>query len=247
MSVKYYPNRIFRASLSPVDAITQKDTVNQFKFAQDITATAIDEVISPLRNWKIVGIKFTFSNANARDYSASVIGGRSVIENLNDFLFFKSERTLPQKITLDQGFYTGTQLASELESKLDANSAFSDLGVTFTVVYDDTAGEYTITPSSGNIQYLEENTFGALPDRYSISGHLFGFNQDTSTAASITSDTAVPGLNSETAVLLETTNTDLSHYNSDPHTLSMDEAIKITTNTAAVEVNYSIDYQNILS
>lgn len=247
MSVKYYPNRIFRASLSPVDAITQKDNVNQFKFVNDISATAIDEVISPLRDWKVVGIKFTFSNANARNYSASVIGGRSVINNLNDFLFFKTERTLPQKITLNQGFYTGTALANELKAQMDANSAFLDLGITFNVTYDDAIGEYTISPSSGNIQYLEENALGALPDRYSIAGHLFGFNQDTAITASITSDTAVPGLNSETAILLENANTDLSHYNSDPHTLSMDEAIKVTTNTAAVEVNYSIDYQNILS
>jgi len=247
MAIKYYPNRIFRAALNPVDAITQKNTVHQFKGVQDITASAIDEVITPLRDWKVVGIKFTFNNATARDYSASIIGGRTVIENLNDFLFFKTSTSFVQKITLDPGFYTGTELATELETKLDANSAFSNLGITFTVTYDATAGEYTISPSSGELQYLEFNSFGALPDQYSIAGHLLGFNQDSALAAAITSDTVVAGLDSVTAVLEESSNTDFSHYNSDIHTLSLDEAIKITTNTAAVEVNYSVDYQKILT
>jgi len=247
MAIKYYPNRVFRALPTPVDAITKKDTVKSLKGVADITASAIDTVLSPNLDWKVVGIKFAFSNANAKDYSASIIGGRSVLENLNDFLWFQTPQTLPQKITLDTGFYTGTELATELETQMDANSAFSALGLTFTVAYDAATGEYTVTPSSGTIKYLEFNEHGTLPDQYSIAGHLFGLNENTSFAASITSDTAVPGLDAETAIIDETANTDLSHYNSDPHLLSLDEAIKIETNTAGLTVNYSVDYQEILS
>ena len=247
MAIKLYPNRVFRSLPTPVDALMHKDTVKQLKGVSDITTTAIEDVVSPYKDWRVVGIKFTFNNATARDYSASIIGGRSVLENLNDFLFFQTENSLPQKITLDTGFYTGTELATELETQLDANSAFTDLGLTFTVAYNAATGEYTITPSSGNLKYIEFNTTGILPDQYSIAGHLFGFNENTSFAASLTSDTPVPGLDSEAAVIEETANTDLSHYSSDIHILSLDEAIKIETDTAVVEVTYSIDYQELLT
>lgn len=245
MAIKYYPNRVFRALPTPVDAITKKDTVKHFKGVKDITSAGISDVVTPYKDWKIVGIKFTFDSGTARDYSASIIGGRSVIYNLNDFLWFQSSRTLPQKITLDEGFYTGDELATELKTQLDANTAFTDLGITFTVTYDDATGLYTIAPSSGTIKYLEENTAGTLPNRYSIAGHLFGFNADSSLAASIVSDTVVAGLNKETFIIDETAGTDTSHYNNDIHTLSLDEAIKVVTGTAGVVVDYSIDYQEV--
>ena len=245
MAIKYYPNRVFRALLPPVDAISKKNTVLKLSGVSDISSTAIAETLTPNRDWKVVGIKFTFSNATARNYSASIIGGRSVLENLNDFLFFKIPGTGSQKITLTPGFYTGTELATELQTQLDANSKFADLGVTFTVAYDATTGLYTITPSSGDIQYLEHNVSGTLPNQYSVAGHLFGFNEDTAFASPIISDTVVAGLDSETAIILEAGGTDLSHYNSDPHILSLDEAIKIETNTAGVVVTYSVDYQLI--
>jgi hypothetical protein len=201
--------------------------------------------LTPNRDWKIVGIKFTFDTGTARDYSASIIGGRSVLENLNDFLFFKVSGTAPQKITLDPGFYTGTELATELKTQMDANTKFIEQGVTFTVAYDAATGLYTITPSSGTVQYIEFNLSGSLPNQYSIAGHLFGFNEDSTLASPIVSDTVVAGLDSETIVIEEVANTDLSHYNNDIHILSLDEAIKIETNVAGVVVTYCIDYQLI--
>ena len=247
MAIKLYPNRVFRSLPTPTDALMQKETVKQLKGVADITSSGVAATLTPKKDWKIVGIKFTFSSGTARDYSASIIGGRSVLSNLNDFLFFQTERTLPQKITLDEGFYTGTELAAHLKTKMDANTAFSDLGVTFTVSYNANTGNYTITPSSGNVKYLETNNFATIPDRYSIAGHLFGFNADTSFASPISSDTAVPGLDSSTAVIDETTSTVLSHYNTDDHHLSLDEAIKIETSTAGIFVNYSVDYQELLT
>ena len=247
MSIKYYPNRVFRSLPTPVDALMHKETIKQLKGVSDITSVAISDVVSPYRDWKVVGIKLTFSNATARNYTVSIAGGRSVLNNLNDFLFFQTENTLVQKITLDAGFYTGTELAAHLKSKMDANTAFSDLGLTFTVVYDSATGEFTITPSSGNIKYIENNTSGSLPDKYSIAGHLFGFNTNSNFTTPLVSDTPVPGLDAESAIIEETAATDLSHYVSDIHYLSLDEAIKVETNTAAVEVTYSVDYQLLLT
>ena len=243
MAIKYYPNRVFRALPTPVDALMKKDTVRSFKNVQDITVTAIDETLSPFRDWQVTGIKLSFSNLVARDYSVKIASGRSIIENLNDFLWIQNTSSLPQKITLDTGFYTGTELATELQTQLDANTAFTALGITFTVAYDVATGNYTITPSSGSIRYLDLNTGGTLPNMYSICGYLFGFNEDTAFLAAITSDTAVPGLDSETYIIDETASVVETHYNSDPHILSLDEAIRVETSAAALTVNYSIDYK----
>ena len=61
MAIKYYPNRIFRALPTPVDALTKKDTVKTFRGVADITAAAIEDVVTPFEDWKIVGIKFSFN------------------------------------------------------------------------------------------------------------------------------------------------------------------------------------------
>jgi len=245
MAIKYYPNRVFRALPTPVDALTKKDIIKSFSGVQDITATALDVTVNPSRDWQVTAIQLIFSGATARDYSIKVVNGRSVVNNLNDFLWLQTQRTLPQKITLDVGFYTGTELATQLQTKLDANDAFSDLGVTFTVTYAAVTGKYTITPSSGTVQYLDMNPAGRLPDRYSICGHLFGFNEDTSVAASITSDTSVPGLDSESFIVDETADTDLSRYLNDQIDLSMDEAIRLETSVAALTVNYFVKYKEL--
>jgi hypothetical protein len=247
MAIKLYPNRVFRSLPTPVDAITHKETVKQFKGVKDTTAAGISDVITPKKDWKVVGIKFTFSSGTSSDYSASIIGGRSVILNLNDFLFFQTERTMPQKITLDEAFYTGTELAAHLKTKMDANAAFTALGLTFTVSYAAGTGLYSITPNSGNLKYLELNEFATISDRYSIAGHLFGLNANTAFTTPVTSDTAVPGLDAEVAVIDQTSATVLSHYNSDPHYLSIDEAVKIETDITGITVNYSVDYQELLT
>jgi len=246
MAIKWYPNRVFRALLPPVDVIMSRDTVKKLSGVADLSGSALDVTLTPNRDWRIVGLRFDFDSITSRAWSAKVVGGRSVLENLNDFLWFKHPQTLPQKITLDEGFYTGTELATELTTQLDANAAFAALGITFTVTYDATAGTFDIAPSSGTVRYLEENAMGHLPERYSIAGHLFGFNAGTDFLATITSDTVVAGLDSESFIIDETAgDTDLSRYISDPFTLSMDEAIRIESTSVAVVMNYAIDYQEL--
>lgn len=246
MGIKHYPNRVFRALLPPVDVIMSRNTVKTLSGVADVTGSALDETLTPNRDWKIVGLRFDFDSTTSRNWSVKVVGGRNILENLNDFLWFQHSQSLPQKMTLDAGFYTGAELAVELKTQLDANAAFADLSVTFTVTYDATTGTYDISPSSGTVRYLEENTMGHLPVRYSIAGHLFGFNVTSSSNSTITSDTVVAGLNSESFIIDETSgDTDLSRYISDPFTLSMDEAIRIESATAAVVIDYAIDYQEL--
>jgi hypothetical protein len=84
-----------------------------------------------------------------------------------------------------------------------------------------------------------------LPERYSIAGHLFGFNVTTSFLATITSDTVVAGLDAEAFIIDETSDTDLSRYISDPFTLSLDQAIRVEADSVAVVMDYAIDYQEL--
>jgi len=213
---------------------------------QNIAATAIDYLCSSTKNWQLDSIAFTFSSATARNYSVKIKNGRNVLTDLNDYLWFAIDATGPEMITLNPGFYTGTQLAAELKARMDANTSFSAAGVTFAVTYNSTTGIYTITPSSGTIKYLNVNTAQTLQTRDSIAGHLFGMTADIGFAANVTSNEAVAGLDSEAAFITETADVVLDRYHDDVHTLTMDQAVHVQSNTANVIVDYSITYEELV-
>lgn len=247
MAIKYYPNRIYKKPVPAIDRVIAKRSPVTERGTQNILATDLDVIISPESDWQIDSIAFEFSNAIARNYSASVRNGRRVVENLNDYLWFKIDNTFPQMITLDSGFYDGTELAAELKSKMDANSAFAAKGVTFTVVYDPTTGLYTVTPSSGNIAYVNVNQGMTLRTRDSIAGHLFGFNVDGTLAATAVSDTAVPGLNTQMALINEVGSVALTDYQDDLHILSVDQALYLGSNSGVnVTIDYTVVYEVIV-
>ena len=148
MSIKYYPNRIYKSRVPAIDRTMAKRNTKLVKGSQDITSAAIDETISVGGDWTVNSIAWEFSNATSRTFSALLKNGRGVVANLNDYLWIQIPTTLPQRIVLDADFYTGTELAAHLKTKLDANTAFAALGVTFTVAYVNSTGLFTITPSS---------------------------------------------------------------------------------------------------
>jgi len=171
------------------------------------------------------------------------MNGRKVVENLNDSLWFQINGTNPQSISLDVGFYTGTELATELQTQLNANADFTAKGVTFTVSYTPATGLYLITPSSGTIRYLDVNSAQMLSLRDSVAGHLFGLNADTSFGVTVTSDTAVFGLDTEASFISETASTVLEHYHDDIHSLTVDQAVHLVANTAGVSIDYTVVYE----
>lgn len=246
MSIKYYPSRVQKKMVHAIDRTMAKRSPHIINRRQNIAATAIDFEYSSQKDWQLDSVAFTFNNATSRNYSVSIKNGRNVVTDLNDSLWFAINTTGPQSITLDSGFYTGTELAAELKAQLDANTAFAAAGVTFTVTYDSTTGIYTITPSSGTIKYLDSNN--AQPARYkdSIAGHLFGLTQDVDFAGSISSTEPVPGLDSEAAFINETADVDLTRYHDDTHVLTMDQAVHIASNLASVIVDYSITYEELV-
>jgi hypothetical protein len=162
-----------------------------------------------------------------------------VVEGLNDYLWFIATGFFPTKITLDEGFYDGDELAAHLKTKLDA--AFSP--ATFTIVYDSTtASKFTITASAGNIKYIEFNLQGYRPYKQSIAGHLFGFYADTDFTTAIESDTAVPALTLDVPIS-STTDSLTSVYFPDERLMDLDQALKLDVTSADAVVNWSVTYK----
>lgn len=246
MSIKYFPNRVFKKTSPAIDHVMAQRTPQITRGRANVAASALDTVISANTNWQINSIKFNFSNTSSRSYSVKVLGGVKVIQNLNDYLWFMVTGYLWQKITLSPGFYTGTQLAAELKSKLEANPAFLAALLTFTVTYSDITGLFSITPSVGNIQYLQTNTRKQISERDSIAGHLFGFTADSSSASTISSNTPVYGLNQESWIIDETDSIVTEHYNDDIHVLNIDQALHFETNVASTSVDYEVQFEEIV-
>ena len=243
MAILNYPERILKTTLPAIDVVMGNSKNKVYQYSQDITASAIDNSLSADRNWKVNSILLNFSNATARNFSVSISGGRKVVENYNDFLWIQCDTTVWQKIVLDPGFYTGSQLATHLQNKLDANDAFDAQGLTFSVTYDNATGLFVITPSAGTIRYLNRNLSQVLGLRDSIAGNLFGLSEDTSFGSDITSDTPCAGLDSDSHFIDQTANGDTFYaYTYPPLSLSIDQAIRIQTNTAAVVVSANINY-----
>lgn len=244
MAIVYYAEKAQKGTVPAIDKHITRNYPQTFRYAQDISATGVDQTLSSDNTWRINSISFHFNNANVKDYSASVLRGRRVVEKYNDYLWIQTSNSLWQRIVLTEGFYTGAELATHLQNQLDANSEFSSLGITFTVAYDSLTGLFTITPSSGNVRYIHNNEAQTLPYRQSIAGHLFGFTATTAFGGTITSDTEVYGLGDEAGIIDETGSAATEHYMDDIHYLSIDQALHIVTNTANVEASIEVVYQD---
>jgi hypothetical protein len=244
MSLIYHTNRTLKKP-SAIDNTIREKRIFTASGVKDTTSEALSYVLSQNEDWAVDSIQFNFSNATSRDYSAKILKGANVIENVNDFLWFQVTNSLWQKITLTSGFYeTGASLASELQTQLNANTEFSSLGRTFTVSYSTATGLFTITPSAQQIKYIQTNNTQQLSDRESIAGNLFGLTTSTSFGSNVVSDT-VMSIGNETAIISQTGGTATEHYHDDSHVLGVDQALKIASSVAAVSVTYSVSYSKI--
>ena len=247
MAIIYYPNRIYKGKVPAIDRVMAIRKPASLIGSANVSATALDVVLGNDSNWQVNSIEWSFSNANSRTFDAYIMGGRRVVEDLNDYLWFQMVGTHPQRITLTPGFYTGTELATELETRLEANAAFTALGVTFTVTYNAITGIFTITPSSGTIRYWNYNSKQYFMWADSIAGHLFGLTADTAFASNVASDTTVFGLNNEVPVVALSNNTSLTYLHNDIHTMTVDQAIHLTSNSGSdVTVDYVVNYETIV-
>lgn len=245
MAIKYFPNSNYRKAAA-IDRVMAKRTVRLVRGSTNVAASALDVYISANSDWQVNSIRFNFSNTATRNYSVDVASGVKVVEGVNDSLWFQTQTTLWQKIVLSPAFYTGATLAAELQTKLNANAAFTAAALTFTVVYDGDTGLFIITPSSGTIKYIQLNTAQPLPIRDSTGGHLLGLNTTTAFAANVTSDVSQFGLNNEAWVIDETASAVTEHFNDDIHILAIDQALHLVSNTANTTVTYEVSYEEIV-
>lgn len=247
MAIKNFPHVIYKTVVPAIDRVMARRSPVSVSTSSNLASASIDNTVSCDGTWQIDSVSFAFSNASARDFSVAVKNGRKVVAKYNDSLWFWVDGIMPQQIFLREGFYTGTQLATELQSRLNANAAFTAASKTFTVAYDSGTGVYTVTPSSGTIKYLEQNTQAWLSIRQSTGGHLMGFNVSTANfSANVSSDTTVASLDSENAIISRPADTSLSYYNDDSHTLSIDQALRVQANsTSSVTASYVVVYEKL--
>lgn len=157
MAIKYYPNRVFKGKVPAIDRVMAKRKVQVASGIANAAAAALDVVVSSNDDWQTDTIQFKFSDATPRDFYAYIKNGRKIVANLNDYLWIHTSGAGPQKVTLDAGFYSGTQLAAHLKAKLDAFPQFVTSGeAPFTVSYVAATGLFTITPTAGTIRYIED-------------------------------------------------------------------------------------------
>ena len=99
-----------------------------------------------------------------------------VITGNNNRLYFKYDGGATTLVTLTNNSYDGDALATHLTTV--ANTALSS---TLAVTWSSTTEKFTIAEAAHTIQYIHAN---------STAGYTIGFTEDSSAAASITSDTA---------------------------------------------------------
>tara|TARA_R110000824_G_scaffold148242_3_gene317869 strand:+ start:54691 stop:55425 length:735 start_codon:yes stop_codon:yes gene_type:complete len=244
MAIINYPNRTFRRVNTAIDRTLVKRKPVLLRGSKDVTGDALDVTIGADCDWQFNSVSFEFSNATSRNYTMSVKGGRRVVTNYNDYLWVQHAETLWQKITLGAGFYTGTELAAELQTQLQANAALAAES-TLTVAYDAATGFFTVTSSTGNIKYIQTNNTQPLPDIDSIGGHLFGLTSDSAFGSTIVSDTTVYALNTSIPIIDESSGA-LTHYNDDLHVFDIDQALSLTSNAANVTITYEVNYEEMV-
>jgi len=244
MAIKYFPNRLEHNRLgSNIDRTRALRNPLMSMSHSNCASVATSFIVSQDYGWMVDNITLKYSNNTAsRTYALNIKNGRKVVSKMNNDLWFTGNTVAPQRIILASGFYTGTQLAAELKSKLDANTRFTDDGYTpFAVAYDNVVGTFTVTPNAGTIRYLSVNTQAVLNIRDSIAGHLFGFEATTTnSSASVTSDTVHPGLDNEIAFFSEAAATTQDVFYDDLVTMSIDQAVEVQIDQAAAALTCDI-------
>lgn len=248
--ITYYYDSLKKKPYPDFEKIQKRKTILSDSGTEDLSTSGLDYTFwYPVNNYIIHEVLLHYSDTTTRSYSINKIIGRGIISGLNDLLYISAEDCAIQPIILSQGFYTGDDLATELETQMNANTYFVDAGAApFDVAYDNTTGLFTITANgSQTVQYFVINTTVPV-NRNSTAAQVVGFNADSVMANSIVSDTVVAGLGDVIPIDAESPNTDTNtiiNLDSLSPNFTVDQALNITISTVAVTVNYQISYEEI--
>jgi len=248
MPIQYFANRVPRAQVPAIDRVLAKRKILTATGSANTASNALSTVISSDVDWQVDNIQFTFSNANSRTFSISIKNGRRIVAGLNDYFCVLVDGFAYEGITLSPGFYSGDELATEMQTQLNADVNFAAATLTFTVTYDAATGVFTITPSASTIKYIALNTTTFRWYADSTAGCVIGFaNNSSSFASSVVSDTNVYGLNTTITLASQPASTALTYVRDTVDTLSMDQAILLSSNAGAdVTVDYIVTYEALV-
>jgi len=248
MPIQYFANRVARAQVPAIDRVLARRKILTATGSANTASNALSAVISSNVDWQVDNVQLSFSNSATRTFSISIKNGRQIVAGLNDYFCVLVDGFAYEGITLSPGFYSGAELAAEMKIQLDANTNFAAAALTFTVAYDATTGVFTITPSTGTIKYIALNATTFRWNADSTAGCVIGFTNNSSTfESSVVSDTNVYGLNTTIALATQTASTASTYVRDTVDTLSMDQAILISSNVGAdVTVNYIVMYESIV-
>lgn len=248
MALKYFPDRPQKKFKPAIDRIIERrNPISVTTYGNCQSADTTLEVSND-DDWKVDSTAINFSNNTvSKTYTVAIKNGRRVVNDINDALWFWGSGTMPQSITLSPGFYDGTDLASELQTQLNANNSFATTLLTpFVVSYAANVGTFTITANAaGTFKYVDVNQQATLPNYQSVGGHLFGLETTGSAFTnSVVSDVNVYGLNMVTNLLSGSAVTTQNIYDEE-HILTEDQALLVTVNQVAspLEVNISVSHE----
>jgi len=248
MPITYFYDSKYKKPYPGVEKSQKRKIILSADGHVDLTAAGLDYTLSyAVPNWVAHEVLLHYGAATARSYSINKVIGRGIITNLNDLLWISCKNSGPQTIVLSQGFYTGTQLATELKTQMDANAAFVSSGAApVTVSYSAVTGKFTITAAgTETIQYFVTNTSIGV-NRNSTAASVIGFNANSALANSIVGDTVVAGLGNKIPIDADAVNTDTNtiiNLDSLSPYFDVDEALNITISAVATTVDYKISYE----
>ena len=241
MGVEYFPESTVKRLRPVAEQQQQPSYALSFRGTNDLTSSGMDERSWTPSGWVISRINLTLDSALAKDYAINIMQGRGIVTGKNDRLYFKIDRYPQQPLILDQGFYTGTELAAHLKSKLDADAVLGTLSP-YTVTYSASTGLFTIAPASGEIQYFNVNGTVPVMRGRSTAGAQFGLTADLAKASSLTGSSAVLGLDASTEFLGDTASTITDIVSTSEIVMTVDNALQVTVSTLAATANYEIVY-----
>ena len=244
MAIVYYPNSVVKKYPPVVDKLQRLNTLETAVGSKDLNTGALDTTIWYPGNYEISRVAMHFDGAASKIYSADIVQGRGIVTGANDKLFFLVNAAQWGLITLSQGFYNGTTLATEIKTQLDANTDFVAQGSTpFTVSYTAATGVFSIAPAAGMIQYFETNhcIMPVLGNR-STAANVVGLNQDSAMVAAVVSDTVVPNLGVGTSYF-SGTSTALNVLGTDTLPMTVDNGLRLQVNSVATTVHYEVLYK----
>ena len=131
-----------------------------------------------------------------------ITAGYFEIVAVNNTMNFTSSEGGPSDITLSDGSYSGSDMATELQTKMNANTTLTGSGpaITFTVSYNSTTSKFTINADTGNTIAYDHSESNA--------GLTLGFNDDASASQTITSNQAA----SDPTAIIETLRDAIEDY-----------------------------------